>query len=88
MQKKIKELTEEDKMLLEDESEVIMNPILLTDASEAHLERNSMYFLQLLYLNYDAGLTKEQKQKNKFYVKLQVYKTDPEDPRDIVKAMC
>ena len=38
MQKIIKELTEEDKMLLEDESEVIMNPILLTDASESHLE--------------------------------------------------
>ena len=58
MQKKIKELTEEDKMLLEDESEVIMNPILLTDASESHQDSKSPYFLQLLYLNYDAGLTK------------------------------
>jgi hypothetical protein len=38
MQTKIKELTEEDKMLLEDESEVIMKPINLTDVDD--FERN------------------------------------------------
>ena len=86
MQKRIKELTEEDKMLLQDESEVIMRPINITDTEE--LRDENQYNLQLLYLNYDAGLNQQQKQDNKFKVVLQVYKIDPEDPRDIVKAMC
>ena len=54
-------------MLLEDESEVIMKPINLTDVDD--FERNQ-YHLQLLYLNYDEGITKAQKQLNKFFVKL------------------
>ena len=67
MQTKIKELPEEDKMLLEDESEVIMKPINLTDVDD--FERNQ-YHLQLLYLNYDEGISKAQKQLNKFFVRL------------------
>ena len=38
MQSLVKELTDEDKMLLEDESEVIMSPVILTEVQEIPTE--------------------------------------------------
>ena len=40
MQRQIKELTDEDKMLLEDESEVIMHPVVLTEVAGSGDENN------------------------------------------------
>ena len=59
MQTIIKELTDEDKMLLEDESEVIMNPVVLTETQDSPTSESDpqRFKLQSLFLNYEADLT-------------------------------
>ena len=76
-------------MLLEDESEVIMHPVVLTEVVGAGDSNNQQFCkLQTLFLNYEAELKEAQKKKNKFNVRFSTYRIDPQDPREIVKSMC
>jgi hypothetical protein len=76
MAHQITELTDEDKMLLEDESEVIMHPVTLTETQNAG-DHQSFVKLQTEFLNYEAELKESQKERNRFNVRFSTYRVDP-----------
>lgn len=96
MTERIQEMTDTDKMLLEDSSEVLMSPVQLTEVTEVKDdgkigEKSNLsskpYRLQDLFLNFDS-FPREEKEKNAFYVRFCVYRIEPSDPREIVVAAC
>ena len=92
MQKEIQDMTDTDKMLLEDSSEVLMSPVQFTeitvrpDPNESQDEKKP-FRLQDLFLNFDS-FPEEVRQRNTFKVSFCVYRVDPADTREIVVACC
>ena len=95
MKKEIKDISETDKMLLEDSSEVLMTAVpltdILTDSPEdlvkKRLDEDKFYRLQDLFLNFES-LPEQRRNLNAFRTKFCVYRVDPEDAREIVVAAC
>ena len=93
METEIKDMTDTDKMLLEDCSEVLMSPVQLTEITDRvyQCENNKKKFkpfrLQDLFLNFDS-FPEEVRERNCFRVSFCVYRFDPSDARDIVVAAC
>ena len=85
-------MTDTDKMLLEDSSEVLMSPVQFTeitvrpDPNESQDEKKP-FRLQDLFLNFDS-FPEEVRQRNTFKVSFCVYRVDPADTREIVVAAC
>ena len=83
-------MTDQDKVLIDDSSEVLMSPVNLTEVSPepAKIDGKSRPFrLQDLFLNYDS-FPENVRQQNAFKTTFCVYRIDPSDPRDIVVAAC
>ena len=57
MAHQINNLTDDDKLLLEDESEVIMHPVTLTETPTVQDASNNRVKLQTLFLNFEAELS-------------------------------
>lgn len=53
LQDKIEIDTEKDMLMLEDTSEVIMNPITFTEITDPELKKSPLFKLDDLFLNYD-----------------------------------
>ena len=90
MQTEIKDMTDTDKMLLEDCSEVLMSPVQLTEIlgeEEKRREKSKPFRLQDLFLNFDS-FSEEVRERNCFRVSFCVYRFDPVDSRDVVVAAC
>lgn len=94
MKKEIKEISDADKMMLEDSSEVLMSAVDLTEimtdkAPEelSNVELEKFFRLQDLFLNFES-LPEHHREKNTFRVRFCVYRIDPEDAREIVVAAC
>lgn len=90
MQQEIKDMTDTDKMLLEDSSEVLMSPVQLTEIIESDQNANRRqkpFKLQDLFLNFDS-LPEEVRNRSSFRVSFCVYRYEPSDPREIVVAAC
>jgi hypothetical protein len=87
--KAIADETDTDKLLLDDASEVLMSPVIYTEIkNEAFLSQKHQTFkLTDLFLHYDE-LPDEQLDKNLFKVRFYCLRIDPQDPREIVQAMC
>ena len=89
MQTQIEDMTDTDKMLLEDSSEVLMSPVQLTEivSSERDLKKSKPFRLQDLFLNFDS-FSEEIRERNCFRVSFCVYRFDPADAREVVVASC
>jgi len=94
MQNEIQDMTDTDKLLLED-SEVLLSPVQLTEITErkddgtiaVRESRDKPFRLQDLFLNFDS-FPEVVKRNNSFNVSFCVYRVDPTDPREIVVAAC
>ena len=94
MRKEIKEISDTDKMLLEDSSEVLMNAVDLTEITTdkapeelANVEAEKFFRLQDLFLNFES-LPEQFRSKNSFRARFCIYRIDPEDAREVVVAAC
>lgn len=86
MSRIVDELKDEDKVLIDDETEVIASPVILTHVDEKH-NALKLFKLQDLFLNFEQ-IEKEERLANSFKVRFMTYRIDPEDAREIVQAMC
>lgn len=86
LQDKIEIDTEKDMLMLEDTSEVIMNPITFTEITDPELKKSPLFKLDDLFLNYD-DIPIETRQKNLFRVRFYALRIDPQDHREAVQVM-
>jgi hypothetical protein len=89
MTERIEELKDTEKILLEDDSEVIMQQVAMTEiiSTNPEMEQEKIFKLQDLFLNWDQ-IDDAMKERNFFKVVFCTFRIDPEDERDIVVAMC
>jgi hypothetical protein len=76
MKQKIEDETAADKMMLEDINEVIMSPVIYTEITNPEYEKNKLYKLDDLFLNYD-DIPLEERKKNAFRVRFYCLRIDP-----------
>lgn len=77
MSGKIEDETDADKMLLDDNSEVIMSPVIFTEIkSDLSVERMQLFKLNDLFLDYDK-IPQDLREKNTFKVRFYVLRVDP-----------
>lgn len=92
MSAKIEDETDADKMLLDDNSEVIMSPVIFTEIvpsenTNVSVEKLQLFKLNDLFLDYDK-IAQDLREKNVFKVRFYVLRVDPQDPKEMVQAMC
>ena len=86
MQEKVESETVADKMMLDDDQEVIMSPVLYTEITASDSNKIPLFRLDDLFLNYDE-IPLEIRKKNRFRVRFYVLRIDPQDAREIVQAV-
>lgn len=80
--------TDDDKKIDQQDEAILMSPEIVTEVlTDREGEIPRMYRLQDLFLNYDQ-LTPEEKSRNSFRVRLQVFKVDPADLREACQVLC
>ena len=70
-------------MMLNEDFEVIMSPVMFTEITNLDLMKIPLFKLDDLFLNYDE-IPLEIRKKNLFRVRFYALKVDPSDPREIV----
>lgn len=83
MLEKVEQENEKDKMMIDDDSEVIMSPVLYTRITDTNAGKYPLFRLDDLFLNYDEIPLKIRKE-NKFRVRFYVLRVDPQDAREVV----
>ena len=85
MKNTIEEETAADKMMLENQNEVIMSPVMYTEITNKEYEKLPLYKLDDLFLSYDE-IPDDQKKLNRFRVRFYALRIDPQDPKEVVQA--
>jgi len=70
-------------MMLNEDSEVIMSPVLYTEITNLDHMKLPMFKLDDLFLNYDE-IPLDIRKRNLFKVRFYALRIDPQDPREIV----
>lgn len=76
MRQKIEKETVEDKMMLEDNNEVIYSPVIFTEITDPDTAKSPLFKLDDLFLNFD-DIPIETRQKNVFRVRFYALRIDP-----------
>ena len=83
MKQKVEDETVNDQMMLNEDFEVIMSPVMFTEITNLDHMKIPLFKLDDLFLNYDE-IPLEIRKKNLFRVRFYALKVDPSDPREIV----
>lgn len=83
MQDKVEQETDKDKMMIDDDAEIIMSPIMYTCITAPDAGKVPLFRLDDLFLNYDE-IPLAIRKKNQFRVRFYVLRVDPQDPKEIV----
>ena len=83
MQEKVEQETDKDKMMIDDDAEVIMSPIMYTCITAPDAAKVPLFRLDDLFLNYDE-IPLNIRKANRFRVRFYVLRVDPQDPREVV----
>lgn len=83
MSHQIEDETDADKMLLDDNSEVIMSPVIFTEITNSSYSRLPLFKLNDLFIEYDK-IPLEMREKNSFKVRFYVLRVDPLDLKEMV----
>lgn len=86
LKKNVESETIADKMMLEDDKEIIMSPVLMTEITQPDAMKLPLYRLDDLFLNYD-DIPVEERKRNLFRVRFYALRIDPMDPRECVQAL-
>ena len=70
-------------MMLQDENEIIMSPVIFTEITDLDLVKSPLFKLDDLFLNYD-DIPMDIRKKNAFRVRFYALRIDPQDPREVV----
>ena len=77
-------------MNLDDPNEILLTPRYITQVTTEDVnaeDKPLRYKLQDLFLNYES-LSPDEKRRNTFRVRMQVYKVDPTDLRECAVVLC
>jgi len=83
MRDSIPEETLEDKMMLDDANEILLEPIFYTEITSSKMNEQPLFRLDDLFLNYD-DIPYELRLNNSFRVRFFALRIDPQDPREVV----
>lgn len=83
MRESIPEETLEDKMMLDDANEILLEPIFYTEITSSKMNEQPLFRLDDLFLNYD-DIPYELRLNNSFRVRFFALRIDPQDPREVV----
>jgi hypothetical protein len=79
----IEEETNQDKLMVDDYSEVIMSPEIVTEITNPDYKKFQQFKLNDLFCSF-SSLPQEVKEKNLFKVRFYIVRVDPVDPREMV----
>mmetsp|Transcript_12948 Transcript_12948/g.12829 ORF Transcript_12948/g.12829 Transcript_12948/m.12829 type:complete len:336 (+) Transcript_12948:363-1370(+) len=82
----IEDETNQDKLMIDDYSEVIMSPEIITDVNNCEVSKQ-IFRLNDIFLQFDK-IPEEIRRKNLFKVRFYVLRVDPFDVREMVQALC
>ena len=82
--KTIEDETDTDKLLLDDAGDILLTPVIYTETTTQNLQT---FKLMDLFLHYDQ-IPQDIRDKNAFKVRFYCLRIDPQDPREIVQALC
>lgn len=78
--------TSADKMMLDDDNEVIMSPVIYTEITDQEHLKMPLFKLDDLFLNYDE-IPADVRKVNKFRVRFYALRIDPQEPKEVVQAL-
>lgn len=85
--RQIEEETDMDKVFADEQGDIVMNAIILTEITDSSLAKTQCFKLTDLFLHYDQ-IPEEIRERNAFKVRFYCLRIDPQEIEEIVQAFC